>query len=284
MTRTARAPVGLPARRPYAAAPYPGGALARAVRAELVKLRSTNAWWVLLVLALGYCLLVTGAFALTGSRGPRTPDLRTAPGLGVVYGWVSQAYAFTLILGVLGITTEYRHQTITATLLAVPRRGRLLAAKLLAYTAAGFAYAVLIVGLTTAFAAALLTARGLPVTAPGLDLPAILLGGVLTITLYAPMGLAVGALVRNQIAAIAGTLVYFWWIENLLVLLVPDVGRWLPGGAARAMLHMDLAAAAPGAGAPGEPLSWWAGAAVFAGYAVVLTAIGARVTLRRDVT
>lgn len=257
-----------------------------AVRAELLKLRSTSAWWVLLGLALGYCLLVTGAFAIAGSRGPDSPDLHSAAGLSVVYGWVSQAYAFTLILGVLGITTEYRHMTITSTLLAVPRRGRLLVAKLVAYLVAGFGYAVVIVGVTFGFAAAVLTIRGLPVTAPGLDLPAIMLGGVLTITLYAPMGLAVGALVRNQIAAIVGTLVYFWWVESLLIFLVPDVGRWLPGGAAQAMLHRDLAAAAAtsGGAAPGSLLSWWAGAAVFIAYAVVLTAVGGRVTLRRDVT
>lgn len=259
--------------------------MTRLVRAELLKLRSTNAWWLLLGLALAYCLLVSGAFAIAGSRGAGSPDLHSAAGLGVVYGWVSQAYAFTLILGVLGVTTEYRHMTITATLLAVPRRGRLLAAKLLAYLVAGFGYAVVIVGVTSGFAAVVLTVRGLPVTVPGLDLPRTLLGGVLTITLYAPMGLAVGALVRNQVAAIVGTLIYFWWVESLLIFLVPDVGRWLPGGAAQAMLHVDLGAVA-GQGTPagGGPLSWWAGAGVFVAYAVVLTAIGGRVTLRRDVT
>ena len=229
----------------------------------MIKLRGTNAWWVPLVLALVCCLPVTVAFALTGSR----PDLRTASGLGAVYGGVPPAYAFTLVLGVLGGTAEYRHRTITATLLAVPRRGPLLAAKLVAYATAGFGYAVLIVGGTTGAAAAVLGARGLPVTAPGLDLPAVLLGGVLTITLSAPVGLAVGALVRHQITAVAGALGYVWCVELPLVHLVPDAGRWLPGGAARAVLHMDLTAAA-----------------VFAGYAVVLTAIGARVTLRRDIT
>ncbi|HEY3686658.1 MAG TPA: ABC transporter permease [Streptosporangiaceae bacterium] len=259
--------------------------MTRLVRAELLKLRSTNAWWLLLGLALAYCLLATGAFALAGSRGGDSPDLHSATGLGVVYGWVSQAYAFTLILGVLGVTTEYRHMTITATLLAVPRRGRLLLAKLLAYLVAGFVYAVVIVGVTFGFAAAVLSVRGLPVTAPGLDLPQIMLGGVLTITLYAPMGLAVGALVRNQVAAIVGTLIYFWWVETLLIFLLPAVGRWLPGGAAQAMLHLDLASMAGGRGAPGGGLlSWWAGAGVFIGYAALLTALGGRVTMRRDVT
>lgn len=198
--------------------------MTRALRAELVKLRSTRAWWVVLLLGLGYCLAVTGVALGTGR--------------GAAYGGAERAYAGTLVLGVLGGAGEYRHRTIAATLLAVPRRGRAVAAGLAAYLIAGLGYAVVIVGAT---AAVVLAVRGLSATAP-----ALLLGAVLTATLYAPIGLAVGALVRDQAAAVAGALVYIGWTA-------PYAGRW-----------------------PGP--------AVLLGCAVVLAAVGARVTLRRDVT
>jgi len=253
------------------------------IRAEFRKLRSTRSWMLLLVLALVYCLAITVAFTLLGSRGKDTPDLTTAAGLSSVYSWVSQAYVFTLILGVLGITTEYRHKTITATLLAVPRRGRMIVAKLLTYLIVGFGFAVVIVGVTFGAAALILTVRGFSPTAPGLDLPQIILGGLLTITLYAVMGVGLGVLIRNQIAAIVGALIYIWWIESLVVVLLPGVGKWLPGGAAQAMLNMDFGAASGGQ-IGGDLLSWWGGCVVFLGYTAVLTVLGSRLTVRRDVT
>ena len=42
-----------------------------------------------------------------------------------------------LLLGVIGITGEWRHRTITSTILAAPSRVRLLLAKVLSYSAAG---------------------------------------------------------------------------------------------------------------------------------------------------
>ena len=44
---------------------------------------------------------------------------------------------FILLLGVMGIAGEWRHRTITSSLLAAPDRLRFLAAKTLAFAAAG---------------------------------------------------------------------------------------------------------------------------------------------------
>ena len=44
---------------------------------------------------------------------------------------------FILVLAVVGITGEWRHRTITSSLLAAPDRLRFLAAKTLAFAAAG---------------------------------------------------------------------------------------------------------------------------------------------------
>jgi ABC-2 type transport system permease protein len=85
----------------------------------------------------------------------------------------------------------------------------------------------------------------------------------------------VAALVRNQVAAVVGVLLWFLVIEGILpaVLRAPTLPRWLPGGAVAALTD-------PG----GRYLAAWAGALLLAGYGLVLAAIGSRLTLRRDIT
>lgn len=58
---------------------------------------------------------------------------------------------FVLVLGIVGITGEWRHRTIAGALLAAPDRLRFLAAKLLAYAVAGL---VLSLAVSLAVAAA----------------------------------------------------------------------------------------------------------------------------------
>ena len=97
--------------------------------------------------------------------------------------------------------------------------------------------------------------------------------------LYGPIGVGVGALVRNQIAAVVGALAFVFVVEQLVVALLPEVGRWLPGGATAAVLQLgDLATQR------GELLPVWGGALLLVAYAVVLSVVGARSTLRRDLT
>ncbi len=93
------------------------------------------------------------------------------------------------------------------------------------------------------------------------------------------IGVGVGALVRNQIAAVVAALAWTFVVEQLLVALWPEVGRWTPGGAASAVLQLgDLATTR------GDLLPVWGGALLLVAYAVVLSVVGARVTLERDLT
>ena len=114
--------------RPATTGHEQGGRTMSAVSAELLKVRTTKVWWGILI---GAIVWVGGlsalAAAFTGrSIRPEHPDARPDDpdvARGVLHRRSHHfGYVFTMVLGVLVIGTEYRHQTITPTLLGTPRR------------------------------------------------------------------------------------------------------------------------------------------------------------------
>ena len=182
-----------------------------------------------------------------------------------------------LLLGILAAAGEYRHGTIVPNLLVAPRRGRFLRTKVGAQAAVGatLALAVSAVGLTVG--GSYVAGRDVPVDVLSADVLASVAGVVLVATLYAAIGTAVGALVKNQTAAVAGALLWVFVVENVLpvVLRNPGLKRWLPGGASDRLLH--LADAAPGSG------SAWTAFAMLAGVTAVLTGAAAVATRTADI-
>lgn len=254
------------------------------IRAELAKIRSTRTWIVLLVVMLGYVLLNTIVLLVIdllpqdggGGDVPGVPTIANEQGVRNVWASAGGGYVITLILGVLVITTEYRHRTLTSTFLAQPRRIRVVVAKLAAAAAASFVFAALTCAAVAAVAVPVLAARD-AYALPAADVVAILAGGILGSTLFGVLGVAVGTLVRNQVAAIVGGLVWLLLGEALLIAFLPSIGKWLPGGAANSLVQATSfqgdALLSPGVAA-----------VVLLGYTAVLVGIAAATTLRRDVT
>jgi ABC-2 type transport system permease protein len=243
----------------------------RLIRAELFKARANRTTWILAAIAPAFCALwALATMPLLGLDGPTPLDQRVEN----VYNMAQQAYVFTLILGILGMSGEYRHQTITWAFLVTPVRGRVVTAKLAVYGMIGLLVAVVSTLVTFGAGAALLSAGGYPVTTP--DLPAILAGATLSTALYAVLGVALGALIRNQVAAVVVAVVWFTFGDYLLSSLLPEVGRWLPTGAARAVGGMTLQS--------GDLLPAWGGGLLFAAYVVAIVLAARLLTLRRDVT
>lgn len=244
------------------------------VRAELTKLGSIRSTWILAALALVSCVAwtVTGVavFDTHPSQAAVPPDQRLVN----IYQMAQQGYLFVLIIGALGMTGEYRHQTITWAFLVSPVRERVVVAKAAAHGLVGILVGVAAAAATAVCAAALLTAAGKDAFAP--QVPWVLLGSVLSTAAYTLLGLAIGALVRNQAAAIAVAFGWFYYAEFLLVWFLPAVGRWLPSGAAKSLVGWE-----PG-GADLLPVG--GGAALLLAYIVVIGAAASVVTLRRDVT
>jgi len=242
------------------------------VAAELRKARSIRTTWLLTAAALGFCALWTVVSVLT-LDDPGQAGLALEQRVQNVYQMAQQAYLFALILGIFAMAGEHRHRTLTLTLLITPRRTRVLAAKLVACTLIGSAIAVAAVVVTAGVAMPLLAATGRPVIVPGIA--AILAGSALSTVLYTTLGVGVGALVRSQVAGVAVAVVWFLYAEYLLVWLVPAVGRWLPGGAAKAVSGWNLGG--------GELLPVWAGGLLFVAYTLLVTVAAGAITARRDV-
>jgi len=248
--------------------------MTRLVRAELAKLRTVRLFYsVAAAMAAFGALTVVANVTSAGQQG--NPPLSADDLPAVVGSPATMLAGAALLLGILGMAGEFRHHTITQTFLTTPDRGRVVAAKLAAYLLAGIAVAVLTLAVTMAVALPWLSAKGLAVSALDGDLGRVLAGTLLAAGLCGLLGVGVGALVRNQVAALVGVLVWVVVVEGLLLNLLnaPSLGKWLPSAVAAALTN-------PG----GDHLSRWAAALLFAAYGLAFALTGTRFVVRRDIT
>jgi ABC-2 type transport system permease protein len=247
------------------------------VRAEWTKLFTTRVW---IGLLLGAAVLVGGFSALlTGFAGNADSGL---PAVGsetyeqLAMATTANANVLFLILGIIGMTQEYRHRTATPTFLTTPKRGRVVIAKLLAYALAAVPFALLVMAVNFLVVLVYAGARG---DAPSLtgDNLRILSSSGLALVIYTVIGVGIGALLRNQVGAIVGALVYLFVVEGIIVRAIPglrDIYKWLPGGGLEALTATfegpDLLAA-------------WQGGVLLLGYGLVAALLGTFLAVRRDV-
>lgn len=249
------------------------------VRAELLKLRTVQLprWLLVATLAL-VALSVTASVLTAGSAG--SPYALDDPRLlALTVAAASAGSVLLLVLGILMITQEFRFGTATPSFLVTPQRSRVLVAKLAAVALTGVLFALLSAAFALALGIALISFRDGALTLDG-SVFEVLLGVVVVLVLYGLIGIGVGALVRNQIAAVVLSLAWTFLVEQLLIALAPSVGRWTPGGATNAVLQLGSVRLAGGS----ELLPVWAGIVLLLGYAVAFSAAGAALTLRRDLT
>ena len=189
------------------------------LEAELVKLRTTRTFIALTASAVGISLLITVLVA--SITEPTQEDVLNDVFNSDVSG------LFILILAIIGITGEWRHRTITSSLLASPDRLRFLAAKTIAFAVAGALLSLLISIAIGIAGYVILSARDLPTPELG-DLLERFARNAELAALLGALGLALGSLIRNQPTAIVGVLVLSLVIEPAVIALAPDVGRFLP--------------------------------------------------------
>lgn len=249
------------------------------VRAEMLKLRTVRLPLWLLVSTVALVVLSVLATVLTAGSEGAPYALEDPRLLALSVASASAGTSLLMILGILMLTQEFRFGTATPSFLVTPKRSRVLVAKLAAVALTGIVFAVVsaVVALTLSYAA--ISARGGEAVFDSRVLQ-VLLGVVLVLVLYGPIGIGIGALVRNQVAAVTISLAWVFVVEQLLIAFLPEAGRWTPGGATAAVLQLgDVAVVSDG-----DLLPVWSGVVLLLAYAAAFSAAGALLTMRRDLT
>jgi hypothetical protein len=118
------------------------------------------------------------------------------------------------------------------------------------------------------------------------EIVASLLLSVVALTIWALVGVGLGTLLRNQVAAVVVVLAFTQFVEPILRVgfaalgSLAEVAKFFPGSAAEALVGASLYSTTGLA----ELLPRWAGALVLLGYALLFAAVGRVTTLRRDIT
>ena len=243
------------------------------INSELFKLRTTRTFLALVGISLAIALLASiGIAAFVNFNSEDLPNEI----LPIVIGPIVRAIA--LVIGVLAVTNEFRHGTITPTLLVVPNRTKLMLAKLVAVL--GLALLLgLVVGLIMVGSSAIF--GSLRDFETGGMVLSVVVGSTVATALNAALGLGVGVLLRNQVGAIVGILIYGFILEDLIG-LIPGIRDVLPkyglGGVSNSLAGVGDAITDE------EMLSQPVAGLLLALYVLVIWAIGLLVMRRRDVT
>ncbi|MGH9223447.1 MAG: ABC transporter permease [Acidimicrobiales bacterium] len=238
---------------------------------EVLKLRSTRTAAGLLGALVA---LVVVAVALHGYGLPADELATSDRQLSFLVGWGAVLGSlFAALCGALSFTAEVRHGTIRPTLIATPRRGRVVLAKLEAAYLAG---TVMGLGATCVAAVAgrvALDARGVAVMLDGGDYAFLIAGGAASAGLWAVIGVGVGAVVRAQVPTVVGLLAWVLLVEGQVLGNAPGVGRLAPGPLGQAMSGLR----------PGDLVDPALAAVLLATYAVGAGAAGWLAATRTDV-
>jgi hypothetical protein len=248
-------------------------------RAELLKLRSTRTALGLFIAILVATLVPLTLVILLVSKSWLETD--------GVAGLLNTASALVplvlLVFGILGMTNEYRHGTITYSYLVTPKRWQVMVVKLVVYA---------IVGIVTMLAAVVLVylvirvggaIRGIDIDATGGSTLGDYARTIIVAGLITTFGVALGALFRAQVITVAGALIWALFVENIIVVLKPKIGMWMPftvfnNVSAAQMPNSDNAALAV------EQFSRSTAFLVSLAYIGIVGVLAVFISLRRDVT
>jgi hypothetical protein len=239
-----------------------------------------------------------GTLTVTGSG-----DIAPLAGNGNVLS-VQRALAGTfigliplIVVGAMFITAEYRRRLIWVSLTAAPRRGRLLAAKVVVIGAVSFVTGLIAATLAVTFGTQALARTDIPLwPAPALTEIRLVVGTAALLAVAAVLALAIGTILRRSALAITAAIVLIF-VPYLLASGPQQGPQGGGGGGAEWLLRITPAAAfsvqqvtprfpqviasyPPTAGY--YPLAGLAGFAVECGWALAALALALYLLRRRD--
>lgn len=255
----------------------------RLLLAEWTKIRSVRSTvWSLIVLVflnIGFTALFT---SITVSQWSKTDpgdraQLMADPTNSILGSGMFLSQLAICVLGVMVISSEHSTGMIRASLLAVPRRTPMLAAKCVV-----FGFVALVLGVVVSFVSFFLGSAILhsKVTVslgdPGVARAVI--GGGLYLAMLGLFALAIGAIIRHTAAGITGVIGFVLVLSPLAQLLPGSIGdhvhAYLPAEAGQLIAKTHQAS--------GDLLTPWQGYGVFAAWTAVLLVIALVLLNRRD--
>ncbi len=249
-------------------------------RSEFLKLRSTRTALVLFIVVL---LVVLVPLVLLLSLLPTT-WLETDGVTSFLNTASTLVPLALLVFGILGMTGEYRHGTITYSYLVTPRRWQVMVMKLAVYAVVGMAMMLLAVVLVWAVIGLGAAIRQVEIDATGGATLGDYARQIVVAGLITAFGVALGALVRAQVVTVAVTLVWALIAEPFIAALKPAVGNWLPFSVFNqvtvgnvSMQAADTMATVTGLDRPQAFL-------VSIAYIAIVSVAAVFISLRRDVT
>jgi ABC-2 type transport system permease protein len=241
----------------------------RSFKAELLKLVTTRGYLWLVLGAIAVVILTTASTVASAQPGSLSGALHDE----VFFLLVTiNVGIFSLVTGIRSVTDEFRYSTAAHSFLADPRRWRTVTMK--AATAALGALVLAAVSAVVMIAIALPLASVKDGTLAVSNGDAGAMAGFLVgHALWAVLGVGIGYLVRYQVPAIVGGIVWILVVENLGSGFLGEGGAYLPGQAAYAFARS----------LEKNPLEAGAGGALMAAYALLLFFLGLASVRRRDV-
>jgi ABC-type transport system involved in multi-copper enzyme maturation permease subunit len=237
-----------------------------------------------------------GTFTITGS-GDIAPAVSGGGGGGVTIAQtLVGTFAGLIVLAVVGamfMTAEYRRRLIHVTLTAAPRRGRVLAAKAIVVGAVTFAAGLVSAAIAVVLGQRTLRGNGAYIyPASALTQVRVIVGTAAVLAVAAVIALAIGAILRRGVGAVAVVVVVI-----VLPYLFTVAAPILPPGPADWLLRLTPTAAFAvqqtlvqypqvsntyTAAYGYYPLPPWAGLAVLCAWAALALGLAAFLLRRRD--
>ena len=156
--------------------------------------------------------------------------MSTPAGVRLVFAEAHFATLMAIVLGMVSVTNEYRHKTIGTTLLAAGRPHRWLVGKLAVVGLLGTLFTTLAQAAVLAVGLYRLHGKGIHPDVWTGPLWHLAVGNASLGFFCALWGVGLGLLLRQQVVAVTGTILYTTVVESLLVHYFPREGRYLPGG------------------------------------------------------
>ena len=282
-----------------------GTTLARLVRAEFMKLRTTSTGWLFLT---GFIVFTVAALTINGfgshyefypqqglvSRAQglaEAAQARSPAGLAAIAASMMTSgervgVLFALLLGVVIVTSEFANQTAAVTFVTVPHRTTVITAKVAAAACCGALFWLMGTVMAAVATPLFLYSQHVSASLAGWVVARSVLLNLLAFVVWGVFGLGLGAVLRSQGVSLVAAIVVYAGSFGALILfnLLYNLFHqsWLLGAPVIAPALAYTVMIMSGQAFPYAPPGW-VGGVIMIGYTVALVAGGIALTKRRDV-